>query len=54
MIFNNMLSLYDTSNYSTWFYLWRMQGGATQRGTPGYCVVHLINNNNIMPTDQKH
>ena len=43
-----MLSLNDAPNYSTWFYLWRTQGGATQRstpvynGTPGYCVVHHI------------
>ena len=21
-------------------FTWRTQGGATQRGTPGYCVVH--------------
>ena len=37
-----MLSLNDAPNYSTWFYLWRMQGGATQRGTPVYCVVHQM------------
>ena len=37
-----MLSLNDAPNYFTWFYLWRTQGGATQRGTPGYCVVHHI------------
>ena len=47
-IFNNMLSLNNAPNYSTWFYLWRMQGGAAQRGTPGYngtpgyCVVHHV------------
>ena len=47
-IFNSMLSLNDAPNYSTWFYLWRTQGGATQRGTPGYygtpgyCVVHHL------------
>ena len=35
-----MLSLNDAPKYSTWFYLWWTQGGATQRGTPGYCVVH--------------
>ena len=44
MIFNNMLSLNDASNYSTWFYLGRKQGGTTQRGTPGYCVVHQMSN----------
>ena len=33
MIFNNMLSLNDAPNYSTWFYLWRTQGGATQLGS---------------------
>ena len=37
-----MLSLNDAPNYSTSFYLWRTQGGATQRGTPGYCVVHHL------------
>ena len=48
MIFNDMLSLNDAPNYSTWFYLWQTQGGATQRGTPGYngipgyCIVHHI------------
>ena len=29
-----------TKLFYTWFYLWRTQGGATKRGTPGYCVVH--------------
>ena len=42
MVFNNMLSLNDVPNYSTWFYSWRMQGGTTQHGTPGNCVVHII------------
>ena len=43
-----MLSLNVAPNYSTWFYLWRTQSGATQRstpgynGTPGYCVVHHL------------
>ena len=37
-----MLSVNDSPNYSTWFYLWGTQGGTTQRGTPGYCVVHHL------------
>ena len=41
MVFNNMLSLNDVPNYSTWFYSWRMQGGTTQHGTQGtaWCII---------------
>ena len=41
-----MLSLNETPHYSTWFYLWRMQGGAIQRGTSDR---HKVAPHNVVP-----